>query len=159
MRGHIDKFKGVPGRDWNGEIITDLRQKIRKRPMSERKVLVVVQNLPPDLKSQQVMTILATRVGGTVRRVDLSSVRNSCEVGFVDEADAVKFHFGLNETPFDNVIITCEAPTYDPLAEDYFCRMPYSRKNSGRGHHHNGIHCGSRIASESQTSGRRTSRA
>ena len=31
--------------------------------------------------------------------------------------------------------------------------------SSGRGHHHNGIHCGSRIASESQTSGRRTSRA
>jgi hypothetical protein len=114
MRGHIDKFKGVPGRYWNGEIITDLRQKIRKRPMSERKV----QNLPPDLKSQQVMTLLATRVGGTVRRVDLSSVGNSCEVGLVDEADAVKFHFGLNETPFDNVIITCEAPTYDPLAED-----------------------------------------
>jgi hypothetical protein len=31
--------------------------------------------------------------------------------------------------------------------------------SSGRGHHHNGIHRGSRIASESQTSGRRTSRA
>jgi hypothetical protein len=49
--------------------------------------------------SEQVMTLLATRVGGTVRRVDLSSDGNSCEVGFVDEADAVKFHLGLNEVP------------------------------------------------------------
>jgi hypothetical protein len=26
MGGHIDKFKGVPGRGWNGERITYLRQ-------------------------------------------------------------------------------------------------------------------------------------
>jgi hypothetical protein len=75
----------------------DLRYKIRKRPVTERMVLVQVENVPRELNSEIAMGLLARKAGGVVRRIDCNVDRDSCQVVFIDEEDAASFHAALNK--------------------------------------------------------------
>ena len=132
MKGHIDKFRvpqqhqhqqqqqhqhgGFRKRMAPSPIPHDLRDKIRRLPESLRKVMVVIEGVPPGINFEDNMR-LAVAAFGVVRRVECDVEARICRVVFGDESEALRCCERLNEIGIQDAILKCHLPAPDPLAD------------------------------------------
>ena len=122
LKGHIDKFRqhphgGFRKRHSSSPIQGDLRSKIRRVPESQKRVLVVVNDVPASINTEESMRMQASAFGA-VRRVECDVDARSCQVVFLGESNAWQFFHRRNKYAIEDGVLELQPPKPDPMADE-----------------------------------------